>query len=979
MVFGTTDRRNSIRGEPGSGATTELLERESELGGLAERIGAAKDGRGATVAIEGEAGIGKTALLAAAVERARMERMEVLGARGGELERDLPYGVVQQLFEPALARATASRRERLLAGAAGLALPAISPVDTETDPRDAPGAVLHGLYWLAANLAAERPLLLVLDDAHWIDAASLRFVSYLARRVEELPLVIVYAARPGEGAGNDLPALADPELVAAVVRPMALSEAAAGELVARLLGAEGSAAFVRACRVATGGNPFLLRELLSALGADGGRPHAMDPERVAGLAPESISRATLARLRRLGEPATRLAFAVALLGASGEFRHAAELAELEPEAATQAADALASAAILRPGTPLEFAHPIVRAAVYAEIPSARRASTHRRAARLLERDGAAPDALAPHLLAAEPIRDAGVAALLREAARTATVRGAPETACAYLERALAEPPPSPERAAVLRELGSAELRAGRPRSVEHLHAALELTRDVPTRAAITGEIALAMTAARRVPEANELLDPVIAEIARIDPEAAMRLDAELIGAAQLDLTVARSARRRLASYEGRIDGASLGERLLLAECALDVSFRAESMERAVALAEMALGDGRLLREQRPDSYAFYHTVLVLTFADRLELAERMLDLALEDARARASLPGFAAAAGCRSHVLLRQGRIAEAEADAYSGLEAARQGLPGGLEITVGYLLDAMVERADVEDCEALLTDTGLAAELPPSTMGALVLHPRGHLRLAAGDPGRALDDFEELLDRDERWGMKNPAAWPTHASAALAHAQLGERERARELARTDLERARRWGAPSGIAAALRAAGVAEGGEAGIELLRESAAVVERSPARYEHARSLTELGAALRRAGHRREARDPLRDALDLAYRCGARRLARRAREELVAAGARPRRMSLTGLDSLTASERRVAQMAAAGLANREIAQALFVTRRTVEMHLTHGYQKLGIRSREQLPEVLGAEEAPSAAGGGTPPRSPTGSGSSP
>ena len=956
------------------------MERESELGGLAERIEAASSGRGATVAIEGEAGIGKTALLAAAVELARMERIEVLAARGGELERDLPYGVVRQLFEPALARTTASRRELLLAGAAGLALPAISPVDTEAAAGDAPGAVLHGLYWLAANLAAECPLLLVLDDAHWMDAASLRFLSYLARRAEELPLLIVYAARPGEGAGNELPALADPELVAAVVRPMALSEAAAGELVARLLGAEGSAAFVRACRMATGGNPFLLRELLSELEADGERPHATDPERVAGLAPESISRATLARLRRLGDPATRLAFAVALLGASGELRHVAELAELEQGVATEAADALAAAAILRPGTPLEFVHPIVRTAVYAEIPSARRAGEHKRAALMLERDGASPDSLAPHLLAAEPARDAGVSRLLREAARTALGRGAPDTACAYLERALAEPPAPRELPLVLRELGSAELRAGKRGSVEHLQEALHGLRDVATRAAVTGEIALAMTAARRVAEAIELLDPVIAEIARIDPETAMRLDAELIGAAQLDLAVAKSARRnRLASYDGRIDGASLGERLLLAECALDVCFRAESRERAVSLAEAALEDGRLLRDQRPDSFAFYHAVLVLTFADRLGQAERMLDLAIEDARVRGSVPGFAVSASLRSHVLLRQGRVAEAEADGYSALEAARQGLPGGLEITVGYLLDAMVERADVADCEALLTATGLAAELPPSTMGALVLHPRGHLRLAAGDPARALDDFEELLDRDERWGMTNPVAWPAHASAALARAQLGERERARVLARTDLERARRWGAPSGIAAALRAAGVADGGEAGIELMRESAAVVERSPAHYERARSLTELGAALRRAGHRREAREPLRDALDLAHRSGARRLARRAHEELVAAGARPRRMSLTGLDSLTASERRVAQMAAAGLANREIAQALFVTRRTVEMHLTHAYQKLGIRSRAELPEALGAEVDPSAPGDRTPPGSPTGSGSSP
>jgi DNA-binding CsgD family transcriptional regulator len=205
----------------------------------------------------------------------------------------------------------------------------------------------------------------------------------------------------------------------------------------------------------------------------------------------------------------------------------------------------------------------------------------------------------------------------------------------------------------------------------------------------------------------------------------------------------------------------------------------------------------------------------------------------------------------------------------------------------------------------------------------------------------------------DELSGLDTPAI-PSRACQALAHLQLGERDAARALAEEELQRARRWNTPSALACALRTAGLVEGSDRGIELLKQAVASVERSPAMYERARCLTELGAALRRAGQRRDARERLREALDLADRCGALRLASRARDELVALGARPRRAALSGRDALTPSERRVAQLAAAGLSNRDIAQALFVSLRTVEGHLTHTYMKLDISSREQLADAL-------------------------
>jgi DNA-binding CsgD family transcriptional regulator len=178
--------------------------------------------------------------------------------------------------------------------------------------------------------------------------------------------------------------------------------------------------------------------------------------------------------------------------------------------------------------------------------------------------------------------------------------------------------------------------------------------------------------------------------------------------------------------------------------------------------------------------------------------------------------------------------------------------------------------------------------------------------------------------------------------------------EETRARAERMLHEADTWGTPRAIGMALRAAGLVEGGERGLELLDEAVVVLEPSPARLEYARALTDHGAALRRANRRAAARDPLRRALDVADACGAKPLAARARQELRAAGGRPRRPRMSGAESLTASERRIAQMAADGLSNPEIAQALFITKKTVESHLGSVYRKLDIRSRTEIAATL-------------------------
>ena len=244
---------------------------------------------------------------------------------------------------------------------------------------------------------------------------------------------------------------------------------------------------------------------------------------------------------------------------------------------------------------------------------------------------------------------------------------------------------------------------------------------------------------------------------------------------------------------------------------------------------------------------------------------------------------------------------------------------------------------------------------------GSRLLYSRGHVRLAGGDAVRARCATSRRCGRrEERSGIDNPAVADAGVGRARAGRSSASASRRAELAEEELAAARSWGAPSAISFALRAVGIAEGGDEADRAAARGGAVVEGSPARYERARSLTEFGAALRRAGRRRDAREPLREALELADRCGAIGARAAAHEELLAAGARPRRTALSGVDSLTPSERRVASWPGRGSSNREIAQALFVTVRTVERHLTQAYLKLGIARREELPPALREDVAP-------------------
>jgi DNA-binding CsgD family transcriptional regulator len=886
--------------------------------------------------------------------------MDVLHARGGELEREFPFGIVRQLFEPALAGAGKVERRDLLSGAAGLAAPLFGgdyltdPVSGKADPAF---ATLHGLFWLTANLAARGPLLLAIDDLHWADKPSLRWLAYLVRRLEGLPVLAVGCLRPAEPGSDEAllaEVLSDP--AAFVVRPAPLSEASVASIVHERLSPEADAEFCAACFVATGGNPLLLRELLSALESQGVSPTADQAALVREIGPQGVVRSVRLRLSRLPPEATLLAQAVAILGDDVEFRHGVAVADLDQKSAADAAAALGHADILRGGLPLVFVHPVVRAAVYHGLTPAERERGHAKAAEILAETAAPIEQVAAQLLLAPPRADEVVVATLRGAASRSLAQGAADNSVAYLRRALEEPPSAEERADVLYELGSAERMILGEAAATHLREALDSMADPHMRGQTALELGRMLFFGKgRGEEAIDVLERAISELPSGDSDLRQRLEAGLLTIALEEPALYPRALERLERIRAQPPDSSLGGRILLAALAYHDARAGASLSDCQERAERAQSGGLVYGYEA--GMGWCHVGFVLTAGDQFDAALRVYNEALADARARGSAFALALAFLLRGDVAFLRGSLADAEADLRLAIEAGEShGLGTGLLTPIAKLADTLMERGDLAAAAEALERVASGGDLPETVHLLSFLDSRGRLRILQGRTREGLAELLELGRRYEALGGRNPAMHAWRSQAALAFLELGEQEDARRLAAEEVELAREWGAPRALAKSLRAAGLVEGGEAGLALLREAVDVLEDSPALLERAYILTELGAALRRANRRADARDPLRRGLELAHSCGATPLFERAHTELVATGARPRRLVLSGVGALTPSERRVATMAADGMTNRDIAQALFVTPRTVEVHLSSVYRKLGINSRSQLPRALAA-----------------------
>lgn len=940
------------REDTGDAVTGTLFERDRELAVVEAWLRSGGPPAGRMLLVQGPAGIGKTALIDHARRRAVTAGWRVLAGHGSEMEQGFAFGVVRQLLEPLLRTAGDAQRERWLAGAAA---PAAEVIDLGVPVAGAPEAgyrLLHALYWLLVNLTDEGPLAVVVDDAHWADEPSLRLLAFLGSRLESLRLVAVLGARFGR---LELAAL-ERGSSAVMIRPRQLSETAVAGWLSVALGRAPQDGFTRECRRATGGNPFLLRELIGEIEREGIAPDAAHAVRLGAISPPAVATSVLVRLAGLGDPATALARSVAVLEQTS-LEVAAELAGLELPVAGQAAAALAGAEVLTPEPALSFAHPILRTAVYQDSPAGERATMHARAAGLLADRGAPVDRVAAHLMLAPP-GDASAVKPLCAAAAQARALGVPEVAASYLERALLEVRAGPEHVQLLLDAGRANLDADRPAAIQQLRQALAGARDNDQLVAAAITLARGLSYRGSGLEAVEVLVGVGERIENSDPRLRALVDLELLACRALSA----AARHRLAAWtsarliEPSHPARGAWDHLVLANLALDAALGGEPVDRVSALADRAvagyelLGNGAVSRQVGTLAAAAY------LLADRFDRARTLFDAMINETE-QLGLAGFLIGMlANRANLQLRRGRLGEAAADADRALalgqdvEGPRSFVPRAAAVQISIA----AERGTTP--HGALTTISVD---PDSVYMWMLEHSRAELLLAQGKVQAGVAALLAYGQRNRALGWGGPCT-PWRSQAGLALAGRGDREQAHALIEEELEMARRQASLRSIGVALRAAGLLAHNGSRLRHLHDAVDALADSGAELEHARALVDLGAEHRRHGKTSSARHLLRHGHQLATRCHATRLIARAETELRAAGARPRPTAATGPESLSPSERRVAELVADGLSNRQAAQTLFLSEKTVETHLAAAYTKLGIRSRKDLATALNDPAAP-------------------
>jgi DNA-binding CsgD family transcriptional regulator len=806
----------------------------------------------------------------------------------------------------------------------------------------------------------------VVDDVHWSDEPSLEFIGFLARRIEGLPLLLVAATRPARELPSQLPTTLVTEPSATVLRPEPLSRGSVETLVRQTVGSDADEDFTVACLESTRGNPFLLSELLREVRSRRIAPTAEAARRVGSLSPGGVSAVVELRLSQMPEEARPLAEAIAVLGEGTNAASAARVVGLDPGSLAEAESALVRAGILEERQGLCFTHPLVRATVLDGMSPTDRARLHALAAEILSERGAPPEDLATHLLHVEPAAKEEAVAHLRAAAARASQLGAPATATAYLTRALAEPPGSELRCEVLTELGQAEARAGQGDATTHLRQAVEQAAGPVPRARAALELARALKFGGQAVQAVDVLEALEPDVGSVDPELRELVELEHLGLAY----ISEGARERLATHITELQApggepkTSL-EAFVLAGLAFDTAAGGLGpAAEAAELAARAVASDHLPVDPTEGGYGMLIAGVATMWSDRLDDASRINSRMLAEGRRRGSVVVRSAAASMQALVGWRRGQLADAEADSSLALDLAAEAHGTDALLNAARAVAALValaRGAEADELRQIETEVLDRSSDPDALPYHLVLHARGLTRIGRGEVDAGIAELLECGRVSEAWGSGNPTTVPWRSDAALALARTGNRDQAERLAAEELELAEGFGAKRAIGIAQRAVALVADDATTLPGLQRAVDTLAESPATLDLAIATTDLAATLRQAGKRSAARDAAISAQELATACGATALARRAREEALAAGARPRRVALRGVDSLTPSELRVAQRGADGYTNREIAEDLFITVKTVEGHLANAYGKLGISSRTQLADALSGGDATS------------------
>ncbi|MEV5146564.1 AAA family ATPase [Streptomyces sp. NPDC052727] len=883
-------------GRPSAAGSAPLWERDAELATVAQALDvlcADQSSGGSLLVIRGEAGLGKTALLAETRRIAERRGCAVWSARGAETLRSVPFHVVRQLLQPALLSLLPEEAREYLGDWYAIAGPALGIAEPRADNAD-PQYVCDGLVAAVRRLSRRQwPLVLLVDDAHWADQETLRWLAAFAERLDDLSVLVVVARRPGEVSGDSARLL---DAVAAAGRPVhnlnALTPDATAGLTRATVGRHADDAFCREVWAVTGGNPYDTVELLAKVQDSELQPVEAQAGELRALNRAARGGGLVDRLKGLGLEATRFAWAAAILGTGITVDMVAQLATMNDELARTCAALLCDARILTEPEPpagtertdgeLEFVHPLIATAVYNSIPPGVRTAMHGVAAQMITERGRGAAEAARHLLKVHPDDDEELVEQLREAAREHLAVGAPDAARRCLERALAEPPLPEVHAHVLYELGCATLLTNPAVTIDHLQSALGMPGlDGDDRVDAVVRLSQALLHNDQLEEAVRTVE---AEAARHEAgPVRMRLQAfQFMWEGIHGETVSPARSRRLAELASTCAGRDNAERALLILRGFDAMTHGESAEEVIDLCDRALVNGRLAPGLGWTDPEWGMELLMMlgsayTYADRLDRAESLF----AEARRVYTTAGWHGGHLSLANAFLglayrRQGRLRDAESTLREALvlaERVGRRLPLYWSATCG-LVDTLLARGRIEEAWSVAERYGFAPPYPSTIVLPDIRSVRGRLLLAVGRTEDGINELEAAEKTAASRGGHNPVLAPW--SIDLAKALAGQDpDRAAQLAADARRQAERFGTDTAIGEALRCAAALATGQRAVQLAARAVTYLEASPCQYEHAAARVEYGIAARSVAE-------LNRGLDLARACGAEGLVAQAREVL-------------------------------------------------------------------------------------------------
>ncbi|WP_367139274.1 MULTISPECIES: helix-turn-helix transcriptional regulator [Streptomyces] len=911
-----------------------LVGRSAELNSVLRQAGRARAGTAQAVLVRGPAGIGRSSLLTAAAVHLRADGFTVRTLTGSTA----PALVADAPDDPA------------------------GPVaaDPAAPPPDDPYADRRRFHAHLARRLAAGPLALVVDDAQGCDEATLRRLDFALRRLAGQPLLVLLAQRTeSDGPGTAVLAelLAQDRCTLLELGPM--SETGTGRMIDRALGGPVDPLFARRCAELCGGNPHLLGRLLAGLRTAGIRPDRSGLRRLRSVYGGILASLIPDFLAVQPGPVRQVATALAVLGRADPDLLGA-LAGIPARRAETALAVLRRFEAATPGTRGAVMRDPVRRAVLAGLPAGAVRELRTRAARLLNDAGRPAADVVAQLLFLDRIDEPWMLAVLRDAIAATPGRAAGPDVVGCLRRALTARLTAAERKDVHRELARACAPTAPAAALWHLHKALAATEDAREKASIAMDYGLSAAGTRQATEAVRTLGSVLddfdagpgADPGPADRELRTTIASALLVTAVNDTTAMSVARERALTWT-LPRGDSPAERQLLAAMSVMTCLDGRPAAEAAALARKALR----VEEAAPAGWWVLGPSTVLSQADAVDEALAGLERSCAGGPARQAARVRVPALAGRSLILHNAGDIAGALRQARASLALAERSGPGDpaplAHIAMGSaLLSAgrTAEAALVLD-RLVRTDAALERRLYEWHH---YLYVRGRALREHGDLEGALAVWRRCGRSLAEAGVANPLLAPWWLPAVSTLARFGRTAEAAAIVEEVQPNLRRWGTPRALGLGMLAASCVADGRARLRLLGDSVDVLASSPARLELAKAEYQLGHELLLHGDADGARRHLRRVIERATHCGYHLLAATARRLLVHAGGRMPQLATSALDSLTGSERRVAALARDGVSNKKIAETLFITTRTVEMHLTNVYRKLDVRGRSELPGGL-------------------------